>query len=228
MSIASFIQNIVDAANWARARYSGPLILSGASLGSGLTYHAAAAGAPVDLLVCHNLYEFGNLQNILAFSRMPWTKDVPGLPKLTRLMTQGFANLLPNLPLPYRLLGYFEHMVEERGTAFYDKWLADPVPIKRVTPKYINSMFTTKTAVSFEENKFPILVINPTADKMVDPEITRLNFERLGGNKTYKEIRYGHWAMSERFLDEWCGLVDNWCRKVGQRHAFALPVRFLI
>jgi alpha-beta hydrolase superfamily lysophospholipase len=58
-------------------------------------------------------------------------------------------------------------------------------------------MVSTPPAVPFEQNQVPVLVINPTRDKMTDPALTKQNYERLGGPKHYVEIPYGHFGFSE-------------------------------
>lgn len=214
LSIAVFVENLVDVANWAQKRYAGPLLMAGGSLGGGLTYYAGAAGAPVDGLICHNLYAFDSASDALAFSRFAWVTAVPGVPALFARVLQLLSALLPGLPLPYRLLGRFDRMVDRRETDFYAKWQADPVPLRWVTLRYLHSMFSTKTAVPFEQNTLPILVINPTRDKMVDPAVTWRNYDRLAGPKTYAELPYGHWALSQTFVAEWVNLVDAWYRKI--------------
>ena len=213
LTVETMIQNVVDATAWARERYAGPIILSGASLGSAVVAHAVAAGAPADLIVCHNLYQFGRVDNVVAFSRTPWAANLPLLPSVMPKVTAFLANQLPDLSLPYRLMGYFDRMVDERDAGFYEKWLADPVPMERVTLAYVNSMLSSKIAVPLAENERPFLVINPTRDKMVSPELTRRNYERLGGPKAYLELPYGHWSVSEAFLEEWTTAVHDWIQQ---------------
>ena len=214
LTVANFVQNIVDVAHYARQRYDGPIILAGGSLGGGLTYHAAAAGAPADALVCHNLYAFGYTADVLALSTLSWATAVPGLPFLLAKSVQLLATLLPDLPIPYRLLGRFDRMVDRSSADFYAKWLADPVPLRWVTLRYLHSMFVTKTDVPYHNNQRPILVINPTQDEMVDPSVTRRNFERLSGPKAYAELPCAHWALSDSFVAQWVELVDAWCQSV--------------
>ncbi|WP_420640754.1 alpha/beta hydrolase [Candidatus Leptofilum sp.] len=214
LSITNFVANIVDVSIWARKQHRGPIFLAGGSLGSGLTYYAAAAGAPVDALICHNLYAFGRMADVLALSSFSWATAVPGLPFLFEKSIQLLAALMPNLPIPYQLLGKFARMVDRREPDFYAKWRADPVPLRWVTPRYLRSMFTTKTAVPFRKNQLPILVINPTLDEMVDPKVTKRNFEQLSGPKTYAELPFGHWALNAEFVTQWVDVVDSWCQSV--------------
>lgn len=180
-TVGQLVQNIVDVCQWARARYCGPLFLLGGSIGGGLVYQAAAAGAPVEAMVCHNLYDFGSIHDTLAMSRFAPLRHVPGLPWLSGLLIRGLAAVAPGLRIPFRALGRFRDMVDGRDTAFYPIWAADPLPVKAVTLRYMRSTFTTPPAVPFEKNIVPVLVVNPTRDRMVSPAVTEQNYKRLGG-----------------------------------------------
>jgi pimeloyl-ACP methyl ester carboxylesterase len=211
--MSQFVQNIVDVVHWARQHYTGKLFMAGGSLGGALTYKAAAAGAPVSAIVCHNLYDFGNPRDALAVSRFAAFAGLPIIPSLVARATHIAASLLPKLRVPYWLLGKFDKMVDERNTDFYGRYQHDPYPIKRVTLRYINSLFNTPPAIALENNPLPILVINQTRDKMVSPAVTKHNFERLGGDKAYVEIDYGHWAMGMGFEQEWSAIVDHFFKQ---------------
>ncbi len=212
-TVGELARNVADAAAWARARYSGRLFLLGASVGSGLAYQAAALGAPVDALILHNLYEFGSERDALAVSRFAGLAKVPGVVTLSRWLTGLGAALLPRLKVPFGLLGRFEQMVDERDTRFYPIWKADPLPIKAVSLRYLQSTFTTPPPIPLEQNRLPALVINPTRDRMVAPAVTRRNYDRLGGAKTYAEIPVGHWATDAAFVQEYVGLLDDFMRR---------------
>lgn len=212
-TMGEFVQNIVDVAHWARQRYPGDVFMGGGSLGGAFTYKAAAAGAPVRAIVCHNLYDFGDPTNTLAVSIFAPLAGVPLVPSLAARATQLLARLLPALPLPYKLLGRFDKMVDARNTDFYALYKRDPYPIKAVSLRYLASTFHTPPAIPLEENTTPVLVINQTRDEMVDPALTRRNYERLGGDKAYAEIDYGHWAMGNGFEQEWGAIVDNFLRQ---------------
>ncbi|MDX2077183.1 MAG: alpha/beta fold hydrolase [bacterium] len=206
---SQFIQNVVDVANWARNRYSGKLFMGGGSVGGGITYAAGVAGAPVDALVCHNLYSFGSVQDGMALSRLASLTKIPFFSTISLWSIKLSASLMPRLKIPFMWLGKFEKMVDERATGFFELWKADPLPIKRVSLRYLHSSMTTPPLVPFEQNTLPILVINQTRDRMVSPSVTRRNYDRLSGHKEYVEIDYGHWAMGETFVSEWSGIVHH-------------------
>jgi alpha-beta hydrolase superfamily lysophospholipase len=212
-TVGQFVQNIVDVTHWARARYSGALFLLGGSVGSGLVYNAAAEGAPADAIICHNLYDFGNIHDTIAMSRFAALGHVPGYPALMSVTIRLFAGLMPGVRLPFRALAKFKVMVDERDARFYDIWKNDPLPIKSVSLRYMRSTFTTPARIPFEANTRPILVINPTRDTMVSPAVTKRNYERLGGAKQYVEINYGHWATGEAFVTEYVKVVDGYLRQ---------------
>jgi hypothetical protein len=103
-------------------------------------------------------------------------------------------------------------MVDPRAAGFYALWRADPVPVRRVSLRFMASTLNTPAAFPIEANRLPALVINPIRDQMVDPAVTLTNYLRLGGPKAYAPIDYGHWAMGEEFVQEWADLVDRFLR----------------
>ncbi len=211
-TIGELVQNIVDVAQWARARYTGKIFMGGASVGGGLTYKAAAAGAPVDAIICHNLYNFGDPHDALAVSRFAPLRHIPGVPYFNGQMMRLGAALLPGLRIPFAWLGAFEYMVDERDTQFYPLWQRDPLPIRGVSLRYMASTFTTPPAIPLEQNKLPVLVINQTRDRMVSPSVTKRNYDKLGGPKQYVEIDYGHWAIGPQFVGDYVEILDGYMR----------------
>lgn len=212
-TLSQCVQNIVDATQWARARYSGRLFLAGGSVGGGLAYKAAAAGAPCDAVICHNLYDFGSARDSLSVSRFAFVSDLPLLPGIFATTTRMMASLLPSLKIPFMLLGKFEAMVDERDSRFFGIWRDDPLPIQAISLRYMASTFSTPSAVPYERNRKRVLVVNQMRDKMVSPQVTRRNYERLSGDKQYIEIDYGHWATGERFISEYVEILDQYMQK---------------
>jgi alpha-beta hydrolase superfamily lysophospholipase len=212
-TIGQFVQNIIDVTHWARARYSGAQFLLGGSVGSGLVYNAAAEGAHAEAIICHNLYDFGSVDDTIALSRFAALRHIPGIPALAAAGIRLSAGLVPGLRLPFHALGKFKAMVDARDTHFYAIWKKDPLPIRSVSLRYLRSTFTTPAQIPFEANTRPILVINPVRDTMVSPSVTRRNYDRLGGPKQYVEIDYGHWATGPDFASEYAGVVDAYLRQ---------------
>ncbi len=212
-TLPQLVQNIVDATEWARNHYAGKLFMAGASQGGALTYYAVAAGAPVEAMICHNLYDFGNPKNIMAAARFSALRHIPGFPAIFKSILSIGGALLPQLHLNVNLLSRFDKMVDERAVGFLDKYMKDPYPVRAFNLRYLASTFTTPPAIPFARNSKPVLVINQSRDQMVSPQATRVNYERLGGDKQYVEIDYGHWAMGGGFEQEWVAITDKFLKQ---------------
>ncbi|MEQ9366510.1 MAG: alpha/beta fold hydrolase [Leptospirales bacterium] len=224
--ISELERNICDAFAYLRRRFAGPVILAGGSFGGALTYMAAArlarsacndgsttvGNAVPDAVICHNLYDLGRPRDALGLSRLYRLRDLPGFAAANQSVLRVLARVAPRLCLPFRLLGDFRAMIDARDGGFYAIWKRDPIPLRRVSLRYLSSVGSSPPAIPLEMNALPVLVINPTRDRMTPPAITRANFEHLGGPKEYREIPYGHWSVSAAFAREWCDLVDEFVR----------------
>jgi pimeloyl-ACP methyl ester carboxylesterase len=210
-TIAECTQNIVDAAQWARGRFGGPIFLAGGSLGGALSYYAAAAGAPASAIACLNLFDFGS-DDALHFSRLAPLAAFAGGPKLARTLL-ALLRPLDWIRLPAHALARFDKLMDDRDAAFQRQWQADPIPPTRLSLRQVASNLTTPPAVPFEHNTVPTLVLNQARDRMVDPAITQRNYARLGGQKRYHELDYGHWSSAPAFWDALVAACDDWFRE---------------
>ncbi|MDE2429115.1 MAG: alpha/beta fold hydrolase [Burkholderiales bacterium] len=225
-TISEVVQNIVDVATWARCNFRGTLFMCGGSIGSGLTYAAAAVlahrGQAPAAIACLNLYDFGDPRTGIAFTRFAWLANLPAVPQGMRAASAALARIAPGMRFPYRPLARFRNMVDERDLAqgFYKKWQADPCTLRSVTASYFASMLDTPFVIPLHRNtKVPVLVINPLRDKMVDPQLTRDCYTRLTGPREYAEICWGHFSLQADFYRELLTLGDRWYK----RHASCAP-----
>lgn len=205
------VQNVVDVARWVRERWPhSPLVLGGGSLGSGLTLYAAVAGAPADALFLYNLYTFSADGDGMALSRMAPLAAVPGLRRVLAALIRLPAALAPGLPIPYRWLGRFEHMLSGSDGRVLTLWQADPYPNRSVTARALCSMMNTPPAAPLEANRLPALIINPVRDRMIDPAVTARNAARLGGPKHIVELGCGHWPADSAIIQQIVAQVREW------------------
>jgi pimeloyl-ACP methyl ester carboxylesterase len=208
-TIAEITQNVVDTVKWAKQRYDTPIFMVGGSVGGALTYYGAAAGGEVEAIACLNLFDFGNGRDGLAISRLAFLSRYPAaLNAIQVAMSAG--QIAGRLRLPFNWFGVFEKLMDERDAVFQRKWDADPIPPRYVSLRSLHSNLTTPPAVPFEHNNVPVLVINQALDKMVDPAVTRRNYERLGGKKHYVEVPFGHWSSQKAFWQTLVRECDSW------------------
>jgi pimeloyl-ACP methyl ester carboxylesterase len=206
------VQNIVDVAWWAKRRFQTPLHMAGGSVGGGLTYYAAAAGAPVAAIACLNLFDFGNGGDGIRISRFSPLARNASLVKLMRGCVTALRPLY-GLRIPFAWVGAFHKLMDGRDAEFQAQWDADPVPPRLVSLRSLASNMTTPPAVLFEQNRIPTLVINQSLDEMVDPGATRNNYDRLGGPKDYLEVPFGHWSSQPEFWETIVGACVEWFRQ---------------
>jgi len=211
-TIAECVENVVDVAHWAKRRFGTPVFMSGGSVGGALTYYAASAGAPADAVACLNLFDFGNGLDGMAISRMA---PLASSPAIARLMKAGIVFFTPfhSLRIPFNWLGAFNHLMDDRDAVFQAQWNADPIPPRLVSLRSLASNVSTSPAVPFERNRVPVLVINQSLDRMVDANVTRNNYERLGGPKRYLEVPFGHWSSQPEFWETIVRAADEWFKE---------------
>jgi pimeloyl-ACP methyl ester carboxylesterase len=211
-TISECVANIIDVTYWCIERFGTPMFMAGGSVGGGITYYAAASGAPVQAIACLNLVDFGSGVDGLEFSRFPGLARSTAVVKMLRF---GIECLKPlhRMRIPFNWFGSFDNLVDERDTEFQAKWDADPNPPRLVSLRSLTSHVTTPLPIAFEKNQIPVLVINQSLDKMVEPSVTRENYERLGGPKRYLEVPFGHWSSQPEFWGTIIPAMDEWFRE---------------
>ncbi|MCU0598432.1 MAG: lysophospholipase [Desulfobacterales bacterium] len=211
-TISECVQNIADAAHWAKERFKTPLVMAGGSVGGALTYYAASAGAPAHAIACLNLFDFGNGHDGLKISRMAFLARHPGI---GNILKAGAVFLRPfqRLRIPFNWVGAFDKLMDDRDAAFQSQWDADPVPPRFVSLRSLISNINTSPAILFEKNHLPVMVINQSLDKMVDAKVTRKNYERLSGPKRYLEVPFGHWSSQAEFWHSIVKACDEWFKQ---------------
>lgn len=211
-SISECVQNIVDVAHWAKKRFRTPLFMVGGSVGGALTYYAAAAGSPTNAIACLNLFDFGNGIDGIKISRVAFLARYNAIVK-TLKVGMAFLKPLYRLRIPFNWMGAFDKLMDERDAEFQAQWDADPVPPRLVSLRSLASNMYTSPTISFEKNQIPVLVINQSLDKMVDPNVTRHNYDRLNGIKRYLEMPFGHWSNQPEFWETILAACDEWFRE---------------
>ncbi|MBI5118137.1 alpha/beta fold hydrolase [Candidatus Poribacteria bacterium] len=213
-TVSECVRNIVDAAHWAKNRFHTPLFIAGGSVGGALTYYAATSGAPADAIACLNLFDFGNGTDGIRISRLACLARYSSIIKL---LNTGMILLSPlaGMRVPFRWMGAFEKLMDERDSVFQGQWDADPVPPRLVSIRSLASNLTTAPRIVFENNRLPVLVINQSLDRMVDSDVTRRNYERLKGPKRYFEVSFGHWSSQPEFWETIVQVCDEWFRNCG-------------
>ena len=195
---------LVDAAQWARQRFDGPLYLFGTSLGGAVAYAAAAAGAPVSAVTCIGLFTFDDRDALRQLIAHPALLDLLPLARVV-------SSLFGWVRLPLRWIQRTDHIVAPEERTQLATWERDPLLPQTITLGSLVSAATTPPAVPLERNTIPILVVNQGDDRVLNPAVTRTNFARLGGPKRYIELEgHAHWSFERDFWEEIVAAADDW------------------
>lgn len=204
--------NLVDVAQWADQQFSGPVYMIGGSLGGALTYYAAAEGAPVKAIACLNLLDFSYGRDAIDVTRFDQLSEYFNVELLMEVKTK-LSRPFHWMRLPFNIFVDFEKMLDEVDYPFYERWLNDPLLVRFISLRAISSMLHTPPAIPIELNDMPVLVLNQKYDTLMDPAITRNNFERLGGEKEYVEIPFNHWSRKAEFERTVADAAHKWFQK---------------
>lgn len=102
-----FIQNLLDALNYARQRFDGPLFLAGASLGGTLAYHAACRVQDLTAVACYCFFDYRHTRFLREVSTTG-----PSTP-LARPIIGAAARLWPMLQLPAEMVVPYRYVAED-------------------------------------------------------------------------------------------------------------------
>jgi pimeloyl-ACP methyl ester carboxylesterase len=208
---------LVDATLWVRTRFDGPIFLMGISLGSVIVYAAAAQGAPVAALSCLDLFAFGDRE---ALRQNLATPQLISLLPLLRALAVPFGWVR----LPTQIVSAMGALVSPDETQFIAHWFRDPLLPRSMTLRTLVSAGYAAPAVPLEANTIPTLVINQERDQVLNPDVTRASFDRLGGAKRYVEIAGSpHWSFKPAFQERLVAESDQWFRMHSAFTASAQP-----
>jgi len=185
------------AIRFARARWEGPLVLAGSSLGGIITWLALTREPDVDAAICHNVHH-PELRHETAVRL-----KVPPLVALARLAPHAQM-------VPIKQLADFDSVaLDPRSLAFFAEE-RDPLWCWRLTMATAASFFTFRPQTDWSEVDIPTLVLVGEGDAMVTPEYTREVMDR--GRPPTSELRVlpglGHLLFHEH-LPEAVALVDG-------------------
>ncbi len=200
------VSAVVETTLWARQHFDGPLYLLGLSLGGAVAYAAAAAGAAVSAISCVDLFTFDDVATLRQLVAQPRLLDL--LP-LARVLAIPFGWVR----LPAGLAHRMDRIVAPEEADRLAVWRFDPLVPRLFSLRSLISAAITPPRVDLERNMIPTLVINQEHDHVLDPTVTRANFERLGGPKRYVVLPdSAHWSFERPFWETIVSESDQWFR----------------
>ncbi len=202
------VQNLKDAATFAKNKYGSSVWLGGASMGGPLAYEAASECDFVDGLLCWCLWDFSDKEFMLKeTSTGKWTY---ALIPILKILSKFFGKLRLKT---YHLISY-DALTDSKE--FNELIKKDPQAGTHVTLKGATSLvLDSEPTVKHSDFLKPVLVVQPGNDQMTPKKYMKKTFERLGSKiKKYVEVEGApHFPTKMETYNRWANEVDQFIKK---------------
>lgn len=203
------VQNLTDAAVFARDKYKGSVWLGGASMGGPLAYAAASECECVDGLLCWCLWDFSDKEFML--NETSAGKATYVLIPVLKILSKLFGKMQLKT---YNMISYDTLTDSKEFNEFIKK---DPQAGTHVTLKgAVSLVLDSKPVVPHSDYTKPVLVVQPGNDRMTPKKYIKRTFEMLGSRKKkYVEIKAAsHFPTKTEIYDQWANEVDQFIKEV--------------
>lgn len=203
------VRNLVDAVRYAKGRFSGKIVLGGASMGGPLAYAAASRSLDIDALVCWCLWDFSDREFMLKETNTKGMTYI--LTPLFRWMSALFGDMRIKT---YRLISY-DTLTD--SAEMNDMVKNDPQAGTHITLRGAASLLTqSKPIIPHEDFTLPVLVFQPGEDKMVPKYYSKRTFKTIGSKvKRLIELEgAAHFPTQKRYYVRWAEEADVFLKQL--------------
>jgi UDP-glucose 4-epimerase len=199
-TVARSLDVLEEAVRFARARYAGPVVLGGSSLGGILAWYALTREPDVDAAFCHFI-----AHPSLYPDRAAQLKLAP---------LRGLARVAPTAPVPVRRVADFNAIAEDPHVRAYWEQEVDGLYCFRNTARTIAGLFEFKPQLDWTRVAIPTLVVIGEHDRMTMPEYVERVLERAAPPRTsYRKLAGAAHLLPIEALDELTEEIVEWTRR---------------
>jgi UDP-glucose 4-epimerase len=189
-----------EAVGFARARYAGPVVLGGSSLGGILTWYALTREPDIDAAFCH----------FVAHPSL--YRDRAARIKLGPL--RGLARVAPGAPIPVKQVADFDAIAEDPRVQAYWTDEVDGVYCFRSSARTIASMFEFRPQLDWNRVDTPTLVVIGERDRMTTPEyVERVLGHSAPPRTTYRKLSGSGHLLPIEDLEALTTEIVEWTRE---------------
>ncbi|QUI24345.1 alpha/beta hydrolase [Vallitalea pronyensis] len=202
-------QNLKDCIDYAKKRFTGKIVIGGASMGGPLAYAAACEREDIDGLVCWCLWDFSDREFMLnetntkgfTYVLIPILKWVSKYLQKVRIKT-------------YSLISY-DTLTDSKE--FNDLIKRDPQAGTHITLKGAASLvLQSKPYIPHDKFNKKVLILQPEKDEMTPKYYTEKVYKKLGSKeKKYIEIKNSaHFPVEKEYYLQWKEAVNAFLETV--------------
>lgn len=202
---SELVSNLIDTCLYARERFNDNLYLAGGSMGGCIAYHAVCHNAPVKALASYCLFDFQDKELIKE------TSSYGFLTPIVKSSLKLFARIIPNVRIPATKVSSYDNLSD--NAEFNNLVKNDPLGGNKMSLKAASQLLSVKLPIRFEDyNKVPVLVIQPSADKMTPAKFSFKAFEKIViADKKYIDLHdRGHWVLDDEGINIICNEMNEW------------------
>ncbi len=177
VSFTGILDVVEESIRFARAEFSGPVVLAGSSLGGIITWLALTRNPDVDAAICHNVAH-------------PEIFHEPAM-KVKVPLLRGLAKIAPHVPIPIKQVADFDEVTNEPAIQEVMEQESDKIWSWTVPARTVAGLFEYVPPIDWAQVEIPTLVLVGAEDKMVTPEFTRAVLERSSPPDTEMKLLEG-------------------------------------
>jgi UDP-glucose 4-epimerase len=189
-----------EAVRFARARYAGPVVLGGSSLGGILAWYALTREPDVDAAFCHFVAHpalFGDRATQLKLAAL-----------------RALARIAPRLPVPVKQVADFDAIAEDPRVRAYWAEEIDGLYCFLNTARTVTSLFEFCPQLDWSRIPIPTLVVIGERDRMTTPEYVERVLEHSAPPRTtYRKLAGAGHLLPIEGLDVLAGELVEWARE---------------
>jgi UDP-glucose 4-epimerase len=188
-----------EAVRFARARYAGPVVLGGSSLGGILAWYALTREPDVDAAFCHFI---GHPE---VFPDRATRRRVGPV--------RALARVAPGAPVPVKQVADFDAIADDPAVRAYWADEVDGLYCFRTTARSIASLFEFTPPLDWSRVPIPTLVVVGERDGMTTPQYVERVLERSAPPRTtYRRLAGRGHLLPIEALDEFSAEIARWTR----------------
>ena len=206
-TITEIMRDAQHVVTYAIHRFNKKVSLMGSSQGGIVAFYMAAKDERLNSVICQNFADLTS-EDTIQLARHP------RLFKYIKLMIARYGHRLPNAQIPVTSYIDLEKIPVKYFGSAKNFMESDPLALKTVSLRALQSLAHTEMAKPVEEIKVPVMVLQGTADSIFPVTYTQKIFDRLTCKKKFSLFPDKSHAVLHEDADNVIPEVVSWLHEI--------------